>query len=90
MSPHWYITGCCHAGLASLAGEAGSGVPAAESKAEADHAKSSLQMAVDAGYRIAAVFRMDSALDPLRRREDFQKLIEELEKPPPAGPEKTP
>ena len=38
-----------------------------------------LRKAADAGYRIAANFRMDSALDPLRKREDFTKLIEELE-----------
>ena len=35
-------------------------------------------------------FRTDSALDPLRQREDFKKLLEELEKKSPAKPEKKP
>ncbi len=86
----WFETACCHAVLAGLAEPNGSGVSAAEGKAESDQAMASLRNAVDAGYRIAADFRTDSALDPLRKREDFKKLIDELEKPPPAKTEKKP
>jgi hypothetical protein len=65
-------------------------VTAAEAAAFADQAMASLVKAVEAGYRIAGSFRMDPALDPLRKREDFKKLIDELEKPPPAKPEEKP
>lgn len=61
-----------------------------EAKTEADQAMAALSKAVDAGYRSAADFRMDSALEPLREREDFKKLIAELEEPSPAKPEKKP
>jgi tetratricopeptide (TPR) repeat protein len=86
----WFETACCHAVLAGLAGQAGSSVSAAEGKAESDQALASLRKAVDAGYRAAADFRMYSALDALRKREDFKKLSEELEKPPPAKTEQKP
>jgi tetratricopeptide (TPR) repeat protein len=72
----WFEKACCHALLAGLAGQNGSGVSAAEAKTEADQAMALLRKAVDAGYRIAGNFHMDSALDPLRKREAFKKLIE--------------
>jgi serine/threonine protein kinase/tetratricopeptide (TPR) repeat protein len=84
----WFETACCHAVLAGLAGNAGSAVSAAEAKTEADQAMALLRRAVDADFHYD--FRNDSALDPLRTREDFKKLIDELEKPPPARPEKKP
>ena len=62
------------------------GVSAAEGKAEADQAMAVLRKAVDMGYRDASGFRTDSALDPLRRREDFKKLIGEVEAKSPAKP----
>jgi hypothetical protein len=65
-------------------------VSSPDAETEAAQAVASLRKAVDAGYRNAADFRMDSALGALRKREDFKKLIEELEKPPPAKPEQTP
>jgi hypothetical protein len=43
-----------------------------------------LRKAVGMGYRDASGFRTDSALDPLREREDFKKLLTELEKKPSA------
>ena len=46
--------------------------------------------AVKAGYKDAAHMAKDPDLDPMRKREDFQKLIAELEKKPPAKPEKQP
>lgn len=39
---------------------------------------------VDMGRCNAAAFRIESALDPLRQREDCTKLVEELEEPSPA------
>ena len=83
-----FHTACCRAALAGLAGSDGSGVSAAEAKAEADQAMALLRKAVDMGYRNAAAFRTESALDPLRKREDFKKLLQEVEKPSPAKPEK--
>ena len=77
-----------HAALASLAGQAGAGVSPAEGKAHADQAMAMLRKAVDAGYHQPDGVRTADALDPLREREDFKKLISELEKPAPAKPEK--
>jgi tetratricopeptide (TPR) repeat protein len=74
-----FETACCHAGLAGLAGRGGSGVSVAEGKTAADKAMQWLRQAVDMGYRNANEIRIESALDPLRGREDFQKLVKELE-----------
>src|SRR5262249_26924799 len=76
----WFQTACAHAALAGLAGRAGSGVSAAEAVTEADAAMAVLRRAVAMGYRSPAAFRTEDALDPLRKREDFQKLLAELEK----------
>jgi tetratricopeptide (TPR) repeat protein len=45
----------------------------------ADAAMKLLRVAVSTGYKDVALMKKDSDLDPLRRREDFQKLIAELE-----------
>jgi eukaryotic-like serine/threonine-protein kinase len=79
---------CAHAALAGLAGQDGAGVSAAEGRAEADQAMALLRKAVDAGHRDPTEFRAADALDPLRGREDFKKLVAELEKPSPAKPDK--
>ena len=63
---------------------------AAEGKAEADQAMALLAKAVGIGYRDPVASRTDSALDPLRQREDFQKLLQELEQKSAAKPEKKP
>ena len=49
-----------------------------------------LHRAVAMGYRNANEIRIESALDPLRKREDFKKLLEEVEKKSPAKPHKSP
>ena len=51
----------------------------------ADRALELLQRAVKAGFKDVAHMKVDKALDPLRERKDFQKLLAELEKkfPPP-------
>jgi hypothetical protein len=51
----------------------------AEEWTAADKAMSTLRRAVAAGYRNVAHMRTDTDLDALRQREDFQKLIQELE-----------
>ena len=45
-----------------------------------------LHKVVAMGYRSPDVFRTEDALDPLRKREDFQKLLAGLDKKPPAEP----
>jgi eukaryotic-like serine/threonine-protein kinase len=79
---------CCHAALAGLAGRAGSVVTAAERDAEAAKAMEWLGRAVSNGFRNANLLRIESALDPLRNRPDFKKLIAELEKNSPPPPDK--
>jgi tetratricopeptide (TPR) repeat protein len=84
--PEWFDTACAHAALAGLAGRAGSGVSAAEAVTEADAAMALLRKAIEMGYRSPGVFRTEAALDPLRERRDFQKLLAGLEKKTPDQP----
>jgi serine/threonine protein kinase/tetratricopeptide (TPR) repeat protein len=72
-------TACCHAMLGGLAGRAGSGVLAAEGEKEARTSIEWLRRAVAVGYRNGKEIRAESALDPLRDREDFKTLVKELE-----------
>jgi serine/threonine-protein kinase len=72
---------CCHAVLAGLAGQPGSGVSSAEAPAEADAAMALLHRAVARGYRSADSFRTEDALDPLRGRDDFRLLVMDLAMP---------
>ncbi len=74
-----FETACCHAALAGLAERPGSGVLSDEGKAEATRAIKWLLRAVAAGYRNTNEIRIESALDSLRDRPDFQKLMAELE-----------
>jgi tetratricopeptide (TPR) repeat protein len=78
---------CSHAALAGLAGQEGTGVSAAEGKANADQAMALLRKAVD-GFRAVTLedYRTEGALDPLREREDFKKLLTELEQKSAAKP----
>jgi predicted Zn-dependent protease len=57
-----------------------SGKGADSKRAYADRAMQLLWQAVQAGYRDVAHMQKDAALDPLRTREDFQKLLAELAK----------
>ena len=52
----------------------------ANGQAEADKAISLLRQALSAGYRNAVEMRTDSEFDSIRKREDFQKLLQELDK----------
>ncbi len=78
---HTFIRGCCHAGLAGLAGRPGSGVAAAEGVDQAEKAMAGLRLAESMGYRIPDAFRTESALDPLRNRADFRVLMMDLVMP---------
>ena len=74
-----FLRACCHACLSELGNRPGSGVSAEEGRAETDRAVSWLRKAVTAGFGNPDAFRVESALDPLRGREDFKKLVAELE-----------
>jgi hypothetical protein len=86
----WFETACARAALAGLAGRAGSGISAAEGVTGADAAMALLRKAVGMGYRNADAFRTEDALDPLRKREDFQKLLAELQQRSAPKPAKSP
>jgi hypothetical protein len=49
-----------------------------------------LRQAVQKGFQDVAHMKKDTDLDPLREREDFQKLIRELEAKKPASPKSGP
>jgi hypothetical protein len=57
-------------------------VSADEAKIKAARAMESLVRAVAAGYRNANEIRIESALDPLRSRDDFRLLMMDLAMPP--------
>ncbi len=72
---HWYNFACVYA-LAS-------GKIADKKQEYADRAMELLHQAVKAGWKDAAHMAKDTDLDPLREREDFKKLLAELDKQPP-------
>jgi tetratricopeptide (TPR) repeat protein len=74
----WFETACCHATLSALAGREGSGVLVADGPAEATAALAVLKKAVGMCYRDPKAFRTETALDQLRERDDFQKLLAEI------------
>jgi transposase InsO family protein len=76
-----YNLACTHAALAGMAADRGSGMTAAEGRAEAERAMDWLRQAVAAGYRNLALMRGDPTLDPLRSRDDFRLLMMDLAMP---------
>jgi tetratricopeptide (TPR) repeat protein len=70
-----YNTACCYSAFAGMAGQAGSGVTATEAARAADKAMELLARSVAVGIRNTNEFRIESALDPLRSRDDFQLLM---------------
>ncbi len=81
---HLFDTVCAHAVLANLAGRPGSGVWASEGEEAGNKAMEWLQRAVASGFRNRNLLRIESALDPLRNRDDFKTLMAELEKNSPS------
>jgi tetratricopeptide (TPR) repeat protein len=80
---------CCRAMTASLQAKANDEGAARLAREEADKAMVWLHKAVAAGWTNAAHMRKDTDLDFLRDREDFQKLLADLEaKSPPTPQEK--
>src|SRR5262249_41099043 len=75
---------CCHATLSGLAGRERSGMSPAEGPIEAEKAMQLLKEVVQLGLRDPNRFRIERALDPLRPRDDFKKLMKELEPKNPA------
>jgi tetratricopeptide (TPR) repeat protein len=74
----WYTFACIYAVASARS---------ADKKQEyANRAMDLLHRAVEAGYRDAALMAKDTALDPLRGRDDFKKLLAELAKKAVARP----
>jgi hypothetical protein len=63
-------------------------VSAGEGEQESARAMEWLGRAVASGFRNTNLLRIESALDPLRDRADFKKLVAELEKNAPPQREK--
>jgi hypothetical protein len=78
----WYNFACVYA--------VASGKSADKKQEYANRAMDLLQKAVKAGWRDAAHISKDTDLDPLRGRDDFKTMIEELAKKSPAKPEQKP
>jgi hypothetical protein len=76
-----FETACSHAMLAGLAGQGESGVSAAEREEAAGRSMQSLRRAVALGYHNGNQLRIESALDPLRSRDDFQLLFRDMAMP---------
>jgi eukaryotic-like serine/threonine-protein kinase len=76
-----FVHGCCRASLARLAGNAGAGISLSEGETEAAKAIALLRRAVATGYRDPSTYRNETALDPLRNREDFKLLMMDLAMP---------
>ena len=60
----------------------------AEMQFYADQAMAMLRDAVAKGYKDAAHLKTDKDLDPIREREDFKKVVAELEAAKEAPPKK--
>ncbi|HZU37132.1 MAG TPA: tetratricopeptide repeat protein, partial [Gemmataceae bacterium] len=77
----WYDFACAYAVASAVSPD--------KKKQYADRAMELLHQAVKAGWRDAAQLSKDTDLAPLRQRDDFKKLIQELKKTT-ARPEKRP
>ena len=74
-----YDAACCRSLIAGAATEPGSGLTAAEGRAEAERAVEGVRRAIDAGYTELSWIRTgDPDLKPIRSRPDFQLLMMDL------------
>ena len=86
-----YDLACTRAKLAGAAADSGSHLSPAEARAEADQAMAVLRRAVTAGFNSAEKIQKDTDLESLHNRNDFKKLMQELQQPKkPAEPSKSP
>ena len=76
-----FVDAGCHASISLLAGLEGTGVPASERAVEAERAMAMLRQAVNMGFRKPETYRTDTALDPIRDRDDFRVLLMDLAMP---------
>jgi tetratricopeptide (TPR) repeat protein len=74
----WFQTACCHAAIFGLSGHDAAPVSAAEREEQAARAIGALTRAAGLGFRDAHKWRTESALDPLRSRDDFQLLLTDV------------
>jgi serine/threonine-protein kinase len=70
--------GCAHAVICGLAGLPGSPVPAVASRPESDAAIEALRRALVPGNIYPGQIRTEPALDPIRDRDDFRSLIQDV------------
>ncbi len=84
-----YDAACFRAVAAGVQAKAPGADSAKLAQDDADRAMQFLHKAVQAGYKDAAHMKQDTDLDPLRDRDDFKKLLAELEQkfPPPKKPD---
>jgi serine/threonine-protein kinase len=83
-----YELACAQALCAAVAGEGRPDPPAeilAQRRRLADQAMDSLRQAVAGGWQNVAWMRIDPDLDPLRSRDDFKKLLDDLGRAQAAG-----
>ncbi|HEV3146937.1 MAG TPA: hypothetical protein VGZ47_23820, partial [Gemmataceae bacterium] len=86
-----YDLACTRAKLAGAATDSSSGLSPAEARAEADQAMAVLRRSVAAGFNSAEKLQKDTDLESLHNRNDFKKLMQELQQPKkPAEPSKSP
>jgi serine/threonine protein kinase/tetratricopeptide (TPR) repeat protein len=79
-----YNIACCRAMTAAAQLQAGVADAARLAKGDADLAMAGLARAVGAGFADLSLLHQDADLDPLRDREDFRKLLADVEaKAPP-------
>ena len=71
---------CFRAVTAAVVRSSANPADAKQADAEADRAMSWLRQAVAAGYNNVAHMKQDKDLDSLRGREDFKRLVAELER----------
>jgi hypothetical protein len=70
---------CWHAELAGIAAGAGSGMTPEQGNAEAERAMEMLSQAIAAGYDGLGRLQSDASLEAIRGREDFRKLLRDVE-----------
>jgi tetratricopeptide (TPR) repeat protein len=75
------LEACCHAMLASVNDRGASPDTDSVAQGETEKAMAILRRIVAQGYRDALLLRIESGLDPLRSRADFQLLLMDLSMP---------